>query len=340
MQAVREEDLSLLQKLLDRSRSQRSKLIGSTKRLNVNFQDASGMSALHQAALSGNVDIMRLLLDHGAVVDIADSKNMRPLHYGSWQGHDGLVELLLLHHADVNQPASDGNTPLHLASEHGHFCVVRKLLEAGADATLTNHHHRTPLDVACEFGRIRVVELLLDSPTVQSLIDATPQLDNLDNERTTCLHLAARNGHVDIIKLLLEAGVDINRQTLQGTCLHEAAMFGKTEVVALLLSSGVDVNRLNSYEQTALEVVNKFTASRGAREIKQMLRDASSNVRARAIKDYCNSLDPSHISFREGDLITVRHASREIAAAFGAWVAVAQLGGHVVSGQRRARGAV
>ena len=37
-------------------------------------------------------------------------------------------------------------------------------------------------------------------------------------------------------RLLLEAGVDINRQTLQGTCLHEAAMFGKTEVVALLLS--------------------------------------------------------------------------------------------------------
>jgi len=37
-------------------------------------------------------------------------------------------------------------------------------------------------------------------------------------------------------RLLLEAGIDINRQTLQGTCLHEAAMFGKTEIVALLLS--------------------------------------------------------------------------------------------------------
>jgi len=46
----------------------------------------------------------------------------------------------------------------------------------------------------------QVVELLLDSACVQSLIDASPQLDNLDNERTTCLHLAARNGHVDIIK--------------------------------------------------------------------------------------------------------------------------------------------
>jgi len=42
--------------------------------------------------------------------------------------------------------------------------------------------------------------------------------------------------------------------------------------VCVLVQSGIDVNRLNSYEQTALEVVNKFTASRGAREIKQMLR--------------------------------------------------------------------
>jgi len=51
-----------------------------------------------------------------------------------------------------------------------------------------------------------------------------------------------------------------------------------------------------------------------------MYVDASSNVRARAIKDYCNSLDPSHISFREGDLITVRHAWRGISVARGTWL--------------------
>jgi len=59
--------------------------------------------------------------------------------------------------------------------------------------------------IACMCGHCdvyvgQVVELLLASPSVQCLVDAVPQLDNLDNERTTCLHLAARNGHVDIIK--------------------------------------------------------------------------------------------------------------------------------------------
>jgi len=39
------------------------------------------MSALHQAALSGNIDIMRLLLEHGAVVDISDSNSKSPSHH-------------------------------------------------------------------------------------------------------------------------------------------------------------------------------------------------------------------------------------------------------------------
>jgi len=57
----------------------------------------------------------------------------------------------------------------------------------------------------------------------------------LEIERERCMHVSVC-GCVNYCRLLLEAGIDINRQTLQGTCLHEAAMFGKTEVVALLLS--------------------------------------------------------------------------------------------------------
>ena len=49
----------------------------------------------------------------------------------------------------------------------------------------------------------QVVEMLLDSPLTRQLIDGSPSDDTLDNERTTCLHLAARNGHVDIIRLVL-----------------------------------------------------------------------------------------------------------------------------------------
>ncbi|XP_053393493.1 caskin-2-like isoform X2 [Mercenaria mercenaria] len=73
-------------------------------------------------------------------------------------------------------------------------------------------------------------------------------------------------------RLLLQGGMNINRTTLQGTCLHEAALFGKTDVVRLLLDCGVDVNKVNSYDQTALDIVNKFTTNRAAKEIKQLLK--------------------------------------------------------------------
>jgi ankyrin repeat protein len=235
LQAVREGDLCTVQKLLTKHRASKTKLIGSSKRLNVNQQTEDGMSPLHQAALTGNIELLTLLLEHEALVDIKDIKGMRPLHYAAWQGKEDHAALLLRQGAAVNEQALDGNTPLHLACEHGHLAVVDQLLKEGADPSLENNHHRTPLDAACEFGRCSVVELLLTSAQCRQGLLSNPQ-DLTDSERTTCLHLAAKNGHVEIVRLLLQAGMDINRQTLQGTCLHEAAVFGKVEVVRLLLS--------------------------------------------------------------------------------------------------------
>ena len=45
--------------------------------------------------------------------------------------------------------------------------------------------------------------------------------------------------YITLYRLLLQAGVDINRQTLNGTCLHEAALYGKIEAVRILLEVSV-----------------------------------------------------------------------------------------------------
>lgn len=98
-------------------------------------------------------------------------------------------------------------------------------------------------------------------------------------------------------RLLLQAGIDINRQTKAGTALHEAALCGKTEVVRLLLDvsgrdgwcgtgpakaltaghlptrqSGINAHVRNTYSQTALDIVHQFTTSQASKEIKQLLR--------------------------------------------------------------------
>ncbi|XP_048025999.1 caskin-2 isoform X5 [Megalobrama amblycephala] len=296
--AVKNGDLPLAHKLLAKIKTNRNKLLGSTKRLNVNYQDQDGFSALHHAALTGTTDLLSLLLEAQATVDIKDSNGMRPLHYAAWQGKAETVLMLLRAGASVNGASQDGQIPLHLAAQYGHYEVSEMLLQHQSNPCTVNKVKKTPLDLACEFGRLRVTQLLLSSNMVVALLEGNGR----DN---TPLHLAARNGHKDIIRLLLKAGIDINRTTKSGTALHEAALYGKTEVVKLLLEAGIDVNIRNTYNQTALDIVNQFTTSHASKEIKQLLRDASGALQVRALKDYWNLHDPTALNIRAGDIIMV-----------------------------------
>ncbi|XP_054716717.1 caskin-2-like [Uloborus diversus] len=308
LQAIKAEDIRGIARLLAKyNRSSKPKLLGTGKRINVNAQDCDGMSGLHQAALMCSVPIIQLLLDAGAHVDIKDNKGMRPLHYAAWQGKPEPVALLLQYNASVNEQANKGETPLHLACQHGHVLVTSLLLKYHSNILVRNINHKSPLDLACEFGRYQVVELLLQQQVngrCRSLLSENPQ-DTADNDRTTCLHLAARNGHVDVIRLLLNAGIDINRSTLRGTALHEAAMHGKLDVVRMLIESGVDVNKPNSYDQTALDIVRSFTTCHAEREMKHLLKEIINAVQARAIRDFDEPSDPNCLPLKEGQQVTV-----------------------------------
>ncbi|XP_043089874.1 caskin-2 isoform X2 [Puntigrus tetrazona] len=304
LQAVKNGDLTTTQKLLAKVKASKNKLLGSTKRLNINYQDPDGFSALHHAALTGTTEMLSLLLEAQAVVDIKDSNGMRPLHYAAWQGKADSVLMLLRSGAAVNNASHDGQIPLHLAAQYGHFEVSEMLLQHQSNPCILNKAKKTPLDLACEFGRVKVAQLLLNSNMVVSLLEGDRK-DGSDSNCNTPLHLAARNGHKDVIRLLLKAGIDINRTTKAGTALHEAALYGKTEVVRLLLDNGIDVNIRNTYNQTALDIVNQFTACHASKDIKQLLREATGVLQVRALKDFWNLHDPTALTIRAGDVITV-----------------------------------
>uniref|UniRef100_A0A8C4SMF0 Caskin-2-like n=1 Tax=Erpetoichthys calabaricus TaxID=27687 RepID=A0A8C4SMF0_ERPCA len=259
-------------------KANRSKLLGSAKRLNINYQDSDGFSALHFAALTGTTDLISLLLEAQATVDIKDNNGIRPLHYAAWQGMADKVFMLLRAGASVNMASQDGQIPLHLAAQYGHYEVI---------------------------SRVVVAQLLLNSNMCAALLEGGENKDGLEIACNTPLHLAARNGHKEIIQILLKAGISINRTTRAGTALHEAALYGKKEVVRLLLDSGIDVNLRNTYGQTALDIVNQFTTSHASKEIKQLLREASGILKVRALKDQWNIHDPTALNIRAGDIIMV-----------------------------------
>uniref|UniRef100_A0A3Q2R1N1 CASK interacting protein 2 n=1 Tax=Fundulus heteroclitus TaxID=8078 RepID=A0A3Q2R1N1_FUNHE len=286
LQAVKSGDLLSTQKLLSKLKTNRNKLLGSTKRLNINYQDSDGFSALHHAALTGTTELLAALLEAQATVDIKDTNGMRPLHYAAWQGKAESVLTLLRSGASVNGASTDGHIPLHLAAQYGHFQVSEMLLQHQSNPCLVNRAKKTPLDLACEFGRAKVI---LHFSTLAVVFSIS----------------TSKNPVSAGFRLLLKAGIDINKTTKSGTALHEAALYGKTEVVRLLLDAGVDVNIRNTYNQTALDIVNQFTTSHASKDIKQLLRDATGILQVRALKDHWNLHDPTALNIRAGDVITV-----------------------------------
>uniref|UniRef100_A0A665UN82 Si:dkeyp-9d4.3 n=1 Tax=Echeneis naucrates TaxID=173247 RepID=A0A665UN82_ECHNA len=301
LQAVKTEDLLTAQRLLQRPRPGKAKLLGAAKRVNVNIQDADGLSPLHHAALSGNKELISLLLEAQAGVDIKDQKGMRPLHYAAWQGKTEPMKMLLKAGSSVNGQSDEGQIPLHLSAQHGHYDGSEMLLQHQSNPCISDSAGKTPLDLACEFGRVGVVQLLLSSNMCAAMLEPKPS----DPNGVSPLHLAAKNGHIEVIRLLIQAGIDINRQSESGTALHQAALCGKTEVVRLLLDSGISAGVRNTLSQTALDIVNQFTTTQASREIKQLLRDASAAMQVRALKDYCNNYDLTSLNIKAGDIITV-----------------------------------
>jgi ankyrin repeat protein len=92
-----------------------------------------------------------------------------------------------------------------------------------------------------------------DTEAVARMLDEDPRLLTTVWEHRTLLMGAVSEGHVGIVKLLVERGADVNIDTDGLSALHSAAIRGHEEVVSLLLtSSGADVGRRNASGYTAL----------------------------------------------------------------------------------------
>mmetsp|Transcript_39722 Transcript_39722/g.100076 ORF Transcript_39722/g.100076 Transcript_39722/m.100076 type:complete len:168 (+) Transcript_39722:88-591(+) len=106
-------------------------------------KDSTGVAAIHEAAKWGNKDVVSLLLEHNAKVDIASASGRTALHFAAENGKDDVVELLLANGANINALDRNNDTPLHLASSKGKLSTVLLLASKGADTTIQNHDRKT-----------------------------------------------------------------------------------------------------------------------------------------------------------------------------------------------------
>ncbi|KAL8589410.1 hypothetical protein ACOMHN_021562 [Nucella lapillus] len=269
---------------------------------------------LFRAALSGDVANIKSVKPSQADVDAKSSTmKLTPLHVACHHGHFEVVQVLLDLNADINMQDTFGFTPLYKACHGQHLEVVKLLIARGADTNLSNTNSSTPLLMACYYGHYSVARELL-SDTCGSRPDTDISFNTDVGARCTNgmtpLHLACLRGHLAVVQLLVENYANVHATSQTGSTplvqavksnhekvvkyllqhrprlavedplypLHYAVFRNNTQLVELLLNSGVDVNK--KYENRGITCLH-YACQTGADKMVSLLLKYGANVNAR-----------------------------------------------------------
>ncbi len=198
--------------------------------VDVNLSTSDGKTALMLAAQEGRADLIRALLGAGATINSTNTRGGTALMYAAVVGDPTTVELLLAYGAAINVQSSNGWTALMIASVKGYDELVRLLLSRGANANLRDIYGWTPLMRAAYENRLTVVRSLLASQSIE--------VNTANDNGATALHQAARGGYVQIVRLLIDNGADLEAKDLRGqTPAMLARAQGHAEVADMIKRS-------------------------------------------------------------------------------------------------------
>lgn len=153
---------------------------------------------LIEAAANGHLDVVRLLVENGADVNLKGEAWEGPLHFAAERGHVEIVQFLLDHGADI-WLFKPHNTPLHSAARGGQLEVARILLAHGADINWKGIDEATPLEVAVSHEQLDMVKLLLANGA---------DVNSRGISGRTPLHVAAWKDNMAVGRILVEHGAD------------------------------------------------------------------------------------------------------------------------------------
>lgn len=208
--------------------------------------DEEGYTALMYAALEGHENLVSVLLLGNADVNKSAKDGLTPLLLSCVEGNINIIKKLLLKKANFNAVDKDGNGVLHIAAINGYSEICKFFVDLKVDLNFKNKQGRTPLHLAAEEGHANTSETLIK-------MGANPKLRAFDKSP---LDLAAENGHKNVCRVIINSGVKVNSSSrCEHTALHLAARHGHLEVVKLLVEEfGADINVKNQYNNTPLSL--------------------------------------------------------------------------------------
>lgn len=195
----------------------------------VNKHSKNGLFPLWRAAADNDTAMVRLLLKHGAKVDLL-TKGKDPitaLIYPVQEGFLDIVKMLVEHGADVNSAGPGKQPPVRVAARNGRLKVLKYLIEKGANfEDKTANDGATPLEGAASKGHLDIVKFLVEKGA---------NVNHQDNDKDTPIGEAAVNGHFEVVKYLLEHGADPTIKNKDGyDAAYRARIGGQSKIADFL----------------------------------------------------------------------------------------------------------
>ncbi|KAL8861141.1 MAG: hypothetical protein Q9178_002357 [Gyalolechia marmorata] len=262
-----------------------------------------GGTPLNRAIDSGHIAVVKLLLSRGANAKVLDAHNRTIIHSAAINGQDETLRFLLQEATDIgiNAQGTDGRPALHDAAYFNYCETIGILFQNGARTDIHDGDDKSPLGVAKDMHNLEALELLrklrkqesyhdslsteydpvkhtknsIDSTetgfltvvnlamkhAVKSYIESSrtdPNVDiNLtDTNRYSALHFAVQEHHVDILSMLLSApNININcLDNNERSPLHWCSIHYDPDAAVVLLNAGADYSLKDNYQYTALSM--------------------------------------------------------------------------------------
>ncbi|XP_030628436.1 ankyrin repeat and SOCS box protein 2-like [Chanos chanos] len=200
-----------------------------------------GITPIFVAAQTGSAEAVGFLIKNGADVNSQAKDGATTLYEACKNGHKDVAELLLMNKANANRPTNNGLLPLHIAAQNGYNEIVSLLIHVTSRSRV-QRSGISPLHLAAKNNQDDTLELLIQAGfDVNALL--SPEHSCLyQDRRTTALYFAIASGNVAASAMLLEAGANPNLDTFSPILV--AARQGCMETLRLLVEHGADVNAL------------------------------------------------------------------------------------------------
>ncbi|XP_070992432.1 ankyrin repeat and death domain-containing protein 1B-like [Oncorhynchus clarkii lewisi] len=223
------------------------------RRANINQEDKHGVTAIHLAAWFGSLPILKLLVQGGADQKVENALGMNIMHCAAINNHTDIMTFIIydLMMKELDKEDLSGHRAFALAAEHGSVEMLQMLMEEAYNMATMEEDQNRNTPLHLAAGNGHL-------DVVQLLLKSFETRNEVNTAGETALYLAADAAHEDCVQALLEAGCDPNIVTMdQSSALHPVSEKGHTSLVRLLIENSAHLDLQNQHLQAPLYLAVK-----------------------------------------------------------------------------------